>query len=215
MSDLVVLDNEKPSTFWGRVRKAFSKNEYGEIRPEIAHIPIVVFCGSLVGMMVGGRYGTRIRGASNIASNKLTVYTSSVQAEREYFSAILLGFFQYGSRWGWRAGLYSGIYSTTLTAVSIGRDKEDALNYIAAGATTGSVYKLFSGFRGILGGALFGAGICTPIGLTMQGLGHFIPYERVLKDEIAAQNAKKIQQLEMTEKILDRMEEEFENSKNI
>ena len=214
MSDLVI-DDGKPNTFWGRVKWAFSKNEYGEIRPEIAHIPVVVFCGSLVGMMVGGRYGTRIRGASNIASNQLTIYTSSAQAQRDHFSAILLGFFQYGCRWGWRAGLYSGIYSTTLTAVSIGQDKEDALNYIAAGATTGTVYKLFSGFRGILVGALFGAGICTPIGLTMQGLGHFIPYEKVLKDEIAVQNAKKKQRLEVTGKILDRMENEYDSSKNI
>ena len=215
MSDLVVRNDEKPNTFLGRVEQAFSKNEFGEIRPEIAHIPVVVFCGSLVGMMIGGRYGARIRGASNITSNKLTVYTSSVQAERDFFSATLLGFFQYGCRWGWRAGLYSGIYSTTLTAVSIGRDREDALNYIAAGATTGSVYKIFSGFRGILGGAIFGAGICTPIGLTMQGLGYFIPYENVLKDEIAAQKAKKRQQLEVTERILDQMEKEFESSKNI
>ena len=215
MSDIVVIDGEKPDTFWGRVKRAFSKNEYGEIRPEVAHIPVVVFCGSLVGMMVGGRYGLRIRGASNIATNKLTVYTSSVQAQRDYFSAILLGFFHYGCRWGWRAGLYSGIYSTTLTAVSIGRDKEDALNYIAAGATTGIIYKIFSGFRGILVGAILGAGICTPIGLTMQGLGHFIPYEKVLKDEIAATNVKEKQKLEVTEKILDRMQKELENSKNI
>ena len=215
MSELALIDEKKPSTFWGRVKQAFTKNEYGEIRPEIAHIPVVVFCGSLVGMMVGGRYGARIRGASNISSNKLTVYTSSVQAERDYFSAVLLGFFQYGCRWGWRAGLYSGIYSTTLTAMSIGRDKEDALNYIAAGATTGTVYKIFSGFRGIIVGAVFGAGICVPIGLTMQGLGYFIPYDKLLKEEMAAENAKKKQKLEITEKILDRMEKEFESSKNI
>ena len=161
------------------------------------------------------RYGVRIRGASNINSNKLTIYTSSLQAEREHFSAILLGFFQYGCRWGWRAGLYSGIYSTTLTAVSIGRDKEDALNYIAAGASTGIVYKLFSGFRGILIGALLGAGICTPIGLCMQGLSYVIPYDKVLKDEIVMLNAKKKHQLKMTEKVLERMENELENSKDM
>ena len=209
------MEDGKPSNFWGRVKWAFSKNEYGEIRPEIAHIPVVVFCGSLVGMMVGGRHGVRIRGASNIASNKLTVYTSSVQAQREYFSAILLGFFQYGCRWGWRAGLYSGIYSTTLTTLSIGRDKDDALNYIAAGGATGTVYKLFSGVRGIVVGAVLGAGICAPIGLCMQGLGYCIPYERLLKDEIALQNEKKKEQLALTERILERMEKELENSKNI
>ena len=215
MSDLVVIDNEKPDTFWGRVKQAFSKNEYGEIRPEIAHIPVVVFCGSLVGMMVGGRHGVRIRGASNIATNKLTVYTSTVQAHRDYFSAILLGFFHYGCRWGWRAGLYSGIYSTTLTVLSIGREKEDSLNYIVAGATTGTIYKIFSGFRGIFVGAILGAGICTPIGLTMQALGHFIPYEKVLKDEIAAANAKEKEKLEATGKILDRIQKELESSENI
>lgn len=208
-------NNEKPGTFWARVKWAFTKNEYEEIRPEISHIPIVVFCGSLVGLMVGGRHGARIRGASNIASNKLTVYTTSVQAERDHFSAVLLGFFQYGCRWGWRAGLYSGIYSTALTTMSIGRDRDDALNYITAGATTGTVYKLFSGFHGILIGSILGAGICIPIGLTMQGLGYFIPYEKVLKDEILAQNSKQKERLEATEKILDKMEKEFESSKNI
>lgn len=108
----------KTNTFWGRVKLAFSKDEHGEIRPEVAHIPIVVFCGSLVGLMIGGRHGARIRGTSTIASNKLTVYTSTVQAKRDYFSAVLLGYFQYGCRWGWRTGLYSGIYSTTLTAMN-------------------------------------------------------------------------------------------------
>ncbi|CAB4019891.1 Hypothetical predicted protein, partial [Paramuricea clavata] len=54
MSDLVI-ENGKPNTFWDRVKWAFSKNEYGEIRPEIVHIPVVVFSGSLVGMIVGGR----------------------------------------------------------------------------------------------------------------------------------------------------------------
>lgn len=205
----------KLKTFLERVKLAFSKDEYGEIRPEVAHIPIVVFCGSLVGLMIGGRHGARIRGRATIENNKLTVYTSSHQAEREYLSRVLLGYFQYGCRWGWRTGLYSGIYSTSLTAMSIGREKDDALNYIVAGAATGTVYKIFSGFRGVIVGAVLGAGICTPIGLFMQGIGLFIPYEKVLKETREIEKASRMEHLQTTEKILMGIERELEDSRNL
>lgn len=208
------VDEEQPNTFWGRIRQGFSINENNVINPEIAHLPVVVFCGSLVGMMVGGRYGVRIRGATSISNNQLTVYKNSVQAERAYFSAILLGFFQYGSRWGWRAGLYSGIYSTTLTGMSIGRNKEDALSYIVSGAVTGTVYKIFSGFRGIIVGGALGAAICIPVGICMQCLAYFIPYQQILKEDIARQKAERKQHLKLTENVLNRMKNELEDFVN-
>lgn len=215
MTEYAGAPDGKLNTFWARVKLAFSKDENGEIRPEIAHIPIVVFCGSLVGLMIGGRHGARIRGVSTISSNKLTVYTSSTEAERHYFSAVLLGYMQYGCRWGWRTGLYSGIYSTTLTAMSIGRDKDDAMNYVAAGAATGMVYKIFSGFRSAIVGAVLGGAICAPIGLCMQVLGQFVPYERVLKETREREKASKMERLQATERILEGMETELEDFKNI
>ena len=215
MTEYAGATDGKLNAFWARVKLAFSKDENGEIRPEIAHIPIVVFCGSLVGLMIGGRHGARIRGASTISSNKLTVYNSSTQAERHYFSAALLGYMQYGCRWGWRTGLYSGIYSTILTTMLIGRDKDDAVNYVVAGAATGTVYKILPGFRGVVVGAVLGGTICAPIGLCMQVLGQFVPYERVLKETREKEKAIKMECLQAKERILEGMETELEDSKNI
>ena len=114
-----------------------------------------------------------------------------------------------------RTGVYAGIYSTTLTALSVGRDKDDAMNYIIAGATTGTIYKVFSGFRGIITGAILGAGICTPIGLGMQALGYFIPYEKVLRETREMEKEKKQKQFKTVESIVDRMEKELEDTKSI
>lgn len=84
-----------------------------------------------------------------------------------------------------------------------------------AGATTGTVYKIFSGFRGIITGAVLGAGICTPIGLFMQGLGHFVPYEKVLKEMREKEKTSRTEKLQISENILKGMEMELEDSKDI
>lgn len=136
-----------------------------------------VFFGSITGFLIGGRMGARVSGNDHMISNQLTIYPSKMQAHREYHSAVVKGFVRNGSRWGWRLGLFAGIYSAFLTVLTEYRDKEDALNLVAAGAATGTAYKLFSGVRGIIVGTIFGTCFSIPIALAVQGIVLVLPSE--------------------------------------
>jgi len=64
----------------------------------------------MFGFLLGGQFGIRIGADHYTKQNKLTVYRSQMHAQREFQSAKVLGFVKYGCRWGWRMGLFAGLY---------------------------------------------------------------------------------------------------------
>jgi hypothetical protein len=80
------------------------------ISEELQHIPTVIGVGSVFGFLLGGQFGIRIGADHYLKQNQLTVYGSKMHAQREFQSAKTLGFAKYGSRWGWRMGLFAGLY---------------------------------------------------------------------------------------------------------
>ena len=79
-------------------------------REEIQHIPSVVCYTSAFAFLLGGQFGKRIADDHYRRHNQLTVYQSAMHAQRQYQASVALGFAKYGGRWGWRAGVFSGIY---------------------------------------------------------------------------------------------------------
>ena len=82
----------------------------GGPRDEIQHVPTVVFATSVFAFLFGGQFGARIAADYYKRHNQLTVFESTMDAQRRYQSALGMGFVKYGCRWGWRAGAFAGIY---------------------------------------------------------------------------------------------------------
>eukprot|EP00112_Aurelia_sp_Birch-Aquarium-sp1_P004122 Seg1469.2 transcript_id=Seg1469.2/GoldUCD/mRNA.D3Y31 product="Complex I assembly factor TIMMDC1 mitochondrial" protein_id=Seg1469.2/GoldUCD/D3Y31 len=171
--------------------------------------------GSIAGFIIGGRLGARVAGSDHIVANQLTMYPNKMQAHREYHSAVVKGFVKNGSRWGWRAGIFAGLYSAAMTLMAEYRNKHDGLNLITAGAITGATYKMLSGVRGIIVGTVLGAFFSLPMAVAAQTMIWVIPEEikdSVMKLELEQKEKAKNKlepwqkNLAVTDAIIDQME---------
>lgn len=88
----------------------FTQSDGKGPREEIQHIPNVVLYTSTFAFLFGGQFGRRIADDYFRRHNQLTVYESVMHAKRQYHASVAMGFVKYGGRWGWRAGLFSGVY---------------------------------------------------------------------------------------------------------
>ncbi|XP_031562054.1 complex I assembly factor TIMMDC1, mitochondrial-like [Actinia tenebrosa] len=211
-----VQQDVKDQTGWDRVKALFETSEDGTISEELQSIPTIIGIGSVFGFLLGGQFGIRIGADHYVKQNQLTVYHSQMHAQREFQSAKTLGFVKYGSRWGWRMGLFAGLYSFLLTLSTTYRDKNDALNYVAAGASTGALYKLFGGWRSMVVSSLICSGVSLPIGLLAQAGNTFLipeEYKIKVKEEKEQKRRKWEEQLQVTDSIIENMEKELESEK--
>ena len=85
-------------------------------------------------------------------------------------AAALKGFVRYGSRWGWKLGLFAGIFTMGRTLSSVYRNKDDVFNYVVAGSVTGGVFKVRHGIKPVIGGAFLGFLLSLPVGLCVRAL---------------------------------------------
>ena len=53
----------------------------GKLSEKMEYVPTIVCVGSIIGLLIGGRFGARIGGRNYIESNQLTVYKSKTHAE--------------------------------------------------------------------------------------------------------------------------------------
>lgn len=209
--DVVEQDvTAKGESGWDRVKALFDVSEGKGPREEIQHIPRVVVYTSVFAFLFGGQFGKRIIDENFRRHNQLTVYDSVMHAKRQYQASVALGFVKYGSRWGWRAGLFSGVFSILLVASEAYRNTDDALNYVASGASTGALYNIFSGWRKMVVGVVIGGGLSAPVGLMAQVGNAILPEEykpKKLEDDRKAQEWE--QQLEATSSFIQAMEKEL------
>lgn len=197
---------------WDRVKALFDLSDGKGPKEEIQHIPSVVCYTAAFAFLFGGQFGKRIADDHYRRHNQLTVYQSAMHAKRQYQSSVALGFVKYGSRWGWRAGVFSGIYSFLLVATEAYRNKDDALNYVASGASTGALYNIFSGWRKMVVGILIGGGLSLPVGLIAQVGNAILPedYKLKRKQEVMADKTQEWnQRLEATSSLIEAMEKEL------
>ncbi|XP_048584404.1 complex I assembly factor TIMMDC1, mitochondrial isoform X4 [Nematostella vectensis] len=228
---------------WDRVKALVQLDDNNQLAEEVQDIPTIICVGSIFGFLLGGQYGVRIRADSFLRQNKLTVYKSAMHAQRSFQSAKTLGFVRYGCRWGWRVGWFSGLYSFMLAATTSYRNKEDALNYVAAGASTGAIhelfgisastgaihelfgilastgaiFKLFGGWRSMVVASGLCATISLPIGLLSQyGNTYLIPeeYRQKLQEKKEKEREEWRQKLQKTDVLIKGMEDDVNKETN-
>ncbi|EDO30469.1 predicted protein [Nematostella vectensis] len=202
---------------WDRVKALVQLDDNNQLAEEVQDIPTIICVGSIFGFLLGGQYGVRIRADSFLRQNKLTVYKSAMHAQRSFQSAKTLGFVRYGCRWGWRLGWFAGLYSFMLAATTSYRNKEDALNYVAAGASTGAIYKLFGGWRSMVVASGLCATISLPIGLLSQyGNTYLIPeeYRQKLQEKKEKEREEWRQKLQKTDVLIKGMEDDVNKETN-
>jgi hypothetical protein len=119
---------------WQRLKSAFSFRYGNGIPEEFQDCTLTVFVASTVGFTAGGLYGARTAADDFIAVNQFSKFTSPMQAQREMHAASMMGFVRYGSRWGWKLGAFAGLFSAARVLAAIYRDKDDVINYVAAGS---------------------------------------------------------------------------------
>lgn len=164
---------------WRRFMKAFFKSRGYEdgLCPEMEQIRTVMLTTTVFAFVFGGRFGYRIVDDSFRRHNHLTVYESAMHAQRRYHASIVVGFVKYGWRWGWRAGAFAGVYSFLVVALEAYRNRYDALNFMASGASTGVLYNILSGWRKMAVGAALGSGLSLPLGILAQAGNAILPEE--------------------------------------
>eukprot|EP00058_Branchiostoma_floridae_P009042 XP_002594530.1 hypothetical protein BRAFLDRAFT_87753 [Branchiostoma floridae] len=148
----------------------------------------VMAAGFIMGFVYGGVPAARQARLRYIELSHTQVYQGRRDAVGDAHKAAHRGLIRYGYRWGWRVAVFAGIFHGVSTCLAVYRDKDDALNYSAAGALAGGLYKITLGLRGIIGGAFLGillgvpTGLLTQLGQTIQGETYVERRRRLRKD---------------------------------
>lgn len=201
---------------WHKFLKAFFKLRGYEkgLCPEMEQIRTVMFTTTVFAFVFGGRFGYRIVDDSFRRHNQLTVYESVMHAQRRYHASVVVGFVKYGWRWGWRAGAFAGVYSFLVVALEAYRNRYDALNFMASGASTGVLYNILSGWRKMAVGAALGGGLSLPLGILAQAGNAILPEEYKLNrkqpEECSVEKEEQKQILKATtSSLIESIEKEF------
>lgn len=154
------------TTWYQRVANLFKRDSVtSDFNPRIYLVNQCVFAGSIAGFFIGGRIGARVGAVEHVETTKLAVYKSITHAQRQYQNKVVYGFFRNGCKFGWRAGVFAGLYSLLLVTFSEATRHSGSVNYLAAGACTGVVYKSLSGWRSMIVGAVIGSGLSLPVAI--------------------------------------------------
>lgn len=99
-------------------------------------------------------------------NNQATAFTSHFEAKKKLQDKVTVSFAKGAFKWGWRVALFSSSYVFITTVISVYRGKSAMLEYVTAGAVTGSIYKVNMGLRGML----VGGGLGTALGSLAGGI---------------------------------------------
>lgn len=190
-----------------RVRALFKRRPGDDVvLEEVREFQVTVLVATFTGFLLGGLVGARYAGDKFVAISHSAKFSSTMQAQRELHSASLLGFIRNGCRWGWKLGVFSGVFSGTNIVMSTYRDKSDALNYITAGAVSGCLFRLPSGVKPAIGGMVLGTLLSVPVGILMHGLERGL----VSQEKRGAIRKEKESRLKSTAELIKDLEQELE-----
>jgi len=181
----ITHDGVEKVTAYERIKRLFQKDRItGTHDPRLYFVSQCVGAGSIAGFVIGGRIGAHVAGMEHVESNQLTVYKSKTHAQRQYHANVSVGFVRNGCKFGWRAGAFAGIYSFLIVALSEVREKKDGMNYLGAGALTGTLYKSLSGYRHMAVGAILGSALSFPFATLIHLLNTYSSEETRQKFDI-------------------------------
>ncbi|CAH0727703.1 unnamed protein product, partial [Brenthis ino] len=162
-TDNINKPNAVQSTGWDRVKAMYSKNEIEEVSMELHNVAQATMSGILVGAFLGGFAKSRDAYLTFIENNQATTFKSTFEAKKKLQDFITVSFARGAYHWGWRLGIFTGIFSLISTTLSVYRDESSLGDYVSAGIITGAIYKANLGPTAMLVGAGVG-GVLSLVG---------------------------------------------------
>ena len=150
---------------WERVKSRLSPYRNKTPTREMTQWSLNVLCTTVVGGLLGARIGGKFLRDRYIYYSRAQVYHTAVDAHRRMHSYSVRGAVNLGSKWGWKVGIFTAVYSGVEISLSVYRDRRDILNYMCAGAVAGPLFYIVRGIRPMIGGALMGVVLSVPLGM--------------------------------------------------
>ncbi|XP_029925860.1 complex I assembly factor TIMMDC1, mitochondrial [Myripristis murdjan] len=161
---------EFPDTGWDRIKDLFNRDATQRYPEELTNIFKSGVAAALAGLIYGGLPAARHARERYIQLHQAQIYTSRVDAVRSAHNAAIRGFVRYGWRWSWRVAAFVTLFNSVSTGLSVYRDTYNLSHYVAAGAVTGGVFRLYLGLRGLVAGTVIGAVLGLPTGALILGM---------------------------------------------
>ncbi|KAI6652302.1 Complex I assembly factor TIMMDC1, mitochondrial-like [Oopsacas minuta] len=150
---------------WERVKSRLSPYRNKTPTREMRQWSLNVLATTFVGVFLGAKIGGRFLRERFIHYSKAQVYHTVVDARRRMHSYSVRGAVNLGTKWGWKVGIFTAVYSGVQISLGIYRDRKDVLNYVCAGAVAGPLFYVVRGIRPMVGGAFVGMILSVPLGM--------------------------------------------------
>ncbi|RVE50965.1 hypothetical protein evm_004374 [Chilo suppressalis] len=161
---------QAPENGWERVKRMYSQNEFGEVSAELTNVVHSSLCGAFIGACFGGFVISKDSYVYFLENNQATIFKSTGDAKKKLQDYVMIAFAKGAYQWGWRLGMFTGMFSLIATTMSVYRGETALVEYITAGALTGALYKANLGLAATLVGAGLGAALSTIAGLAILGI---------------------------------------------
>lgn len=150
---------------WERVKERLSPYRNKTPTREMRQWSLNVIATTVVGGLLGARIGGRFLKERYIHYSKAQVYHTIVEAQRRMHSYSVRGAVNLGTKWGWKVGLFTAVYSGVQISLGVYRERRDVLNYMCAGAVAGPLFYVTRGVKPMVGGAFMGMVLSVPLGM--------------------------------------------------
>lgn len=145
-----------------RVHKMFQIDDFGEPSAELHSVVQATTYAGFIGACIGGFVRSRTAYMNFIETNEATIFKSIKDAKKKLQDHVTIAFGKGAFQWGWRMAFFTGTFCLVSTVISVYQGETGLIEYIAAGALTGALYKLNLGLAATLVGGGLGAilGMC-------------------------------------------------------
>ncbi|XP_044742382.1 RPII140-upstream gene protein [Chrysoperla carnea] len=162
--------NAENETGWDRLYLMFSLDEFNNFSPELNSTMQAGFMGLFIGACYGGFIRSRVAYLDFMERNQATAFKSHLDAKKQLQDAVTMSFAKGAFQWGWRLGLFTFTYVGFTTAFSVYRGKSGIIEYVGAGALSGTLYKFNGGPRAMLVGGVLGSVLGGTAGILSYGI---------------------------------------------
>ncbi|CAG0886086.1 unnamed protein product [Cyprideis torosa] len=150
-------------TAWERLQLLFKLDDYGNLHPELFAVKDGFFVGALVGAVGGGFKYANEAYTKFLRTHNAEMFQSFQQANRKMQDTVLLAFAKGAVTWGSKIGIFSALFFTFSTIITVVRNKAGFMEFPIAGAATGALFNLSQGLLAAYSGSIVGMILgCVP-----------------------------------------------------
>ena len=207
-------------TWRTRLAMMWRVDEWGLPSPELANVRFTTEVGFFGGVAYGAYHESAKVQRMFLEQNKYTMFQHPREAQKAMQDRVFLAMLQGGWRAGWRMGLLAFTFSAVAQSLTAVRNYVNPLDYGAAGAAMGALYKAGMGPRGMVGAGVGGALLGLQGGVlawALQRLSGITVEERWHMDYLKIQEQNRQEEVRAAEKdartqvVLKEQEEEEED----